>query len=483
MNVKAKLQLDETRLLFQQSTRCYTNLVNDGDELLENINPNNLKGAAEISLKNIETDKTTLHAKKNLPESEHPVLSLQIGEKLIDTFQLSSLFEFPSCGVYELRAHFEWNEGDVASEPVWVEVQPAKPQFFITETTHGSQIGDIFCVWINKNNERNSLYLSKIDSSDETHFISTNEIAEIPQEVKPALSVAANAIPTRQYCAWILGNKLNYVIYSRGQIQSNVFELDADDYEIIPPLLEDPWDEGVRQFAEVLLLKKGTDSWQMRTVLLGEPPAMSKDVRKVKSVSPQWFRTVYRSTGERFTFILVPLSRDGNPYVKLAMSVWKARTLPTYPVFVTNWQGTLVAADVLLAGDNRIVGAGLVKQHNEEKTEYVIQKWSLDKNDELKLSTLPLLLWNEKWTIEHAILRVNGEGTTFMLVKGGPESKWFWVDGAGEITSLGELSPQINLPANIIFVNFIYPALLYTDKNCGLKLHYLGPKRVYRPPT
>ena len=70
-----------------------------------------------------------------------------------------------------------------------------------------------------------------------------------------------------------------------------------------------------------------------------------------------------------------------------------------------------------------------------------------------------------------------------MLLKGGPEGKWFWVDGAGKITSLGELSSQIELPANIIFVSSIYPAILYTDKTCGLKLHYLGPERVFRPPT
>lgn len=483
MSITATIELDETVLRWTQTTRCRTELANDDSETLFQINPRNRKGAATISVKNFETGEMSFHAQLLTIDAEQPSVSLEPGAILADTINLSGLYQFPFCGVFELQAHYTCSDGSIESDPVRVEVLPANPKNFVTATRRGSEAGDVFCAWVNQNDDGFSVWLTLINTAWEARFISSKQIENTSDVIIPSISVPANTIPTRQYIAWISGNKLNYVIHENEQFQSNVFELDADDYEIIPPLLEDPYVEGVRQFAEVLLLKKGSDSWQMRTVLLDESPSISKDVSKIKSVAPQWLQTVYRSNGERYTFILLPQPRDGNPYIKLAMSLWKSRLAPANPVFLTNWQGNLVAADVLLAGDDRIVGAGLVKQETDEQTEYVIQKWSLDKNVELKLSTMPPLLWNEKWTIEHAILRVNGEGTTFLLLKGGPEGKWFWVDGAGEITSLGDLSSQINLPANIIFVSCIYPAILYTDKTCGLRLHYLGPKRVYRPPT
>ncbi len=483
MNVKAILKLDRDSVLFEETTRCFTEIVNNSEETLANINPKNFHGSATIMVTNTETGERTCHAKTLLPEPGAYIDSVLAGDSRTDEFQLSSFLQFSSCGIFELSSRYEWEEGEAESEPIRLAILPSNPQSLLTATTRGSQIGDIYCVWINKDRDGNSLYLSKIDSTFEPKFESSDRICSVVDLVNPFISFPANTIPTRQYIAWISGTKLNYVIHNDGQFQSKVFELDADDYEIIPPLLEDPFFEGVRQLAEVLLLKKRLDVWQMRIVLLGESPSFGKDIRQIKGVAPQWFQTVYRSSGDRYTFVLLPQSRDGNPYVKLAMASWKPRIVPAYPVFLTNWQGNLVAADVLLAGDDRIVGAGLVKQQNEEKTEYVIQKWSVDKNNELQLNTMPPLLWDEEWTIEHLILRVNGEGTPFILLKGGPEGKWFWVDGAGEIISLGELSSQITLPANIIFVSYIYPALLYTDKTCGLKLHYLGPKRVYRPPT
>jgi hypothetical protein len=483
MSITATIEPDETILRWTQTTRCRTELVNDDSETLFQINPRNWKGAATISVKNIETGELSFHAQLLTVDAEQPSVSLEPGTVLANRINLSSLYQFPSCGVFELQAHYSCSDGRIESDPVKIEVLATNPKSLVTATQRGSEAGDVFCAWVNQNDDGFSVWLTLINTTWEARFLSSARVENTSDIIIPAISIPANTIPTRQYIAWISGNKLHYVTHENEKFQSNDFELDGDDYEIIPPLLEDRFVEGVRQFAEVLLLKKGSDSCQMRTVLLGESPSMSNEIRKIKSVSPQWFQTVYRSNGERFTFILLPLSRDGNPYVKLAMSLWKARVSPAYPVFLTNWQGTLITADVLLAGDDRIVGAGLVKQENGKKTEYIIQKWSLDKNDELKTSAMPPLLWNEEWLIEHTILRVNGEGTTFMLLKGGPEGKWLLVNGAGDITSLGELSPQINLPANIIFVSQIYPAILYTDTTCGLKLHYLGPKRVYRPPT
>ncbi len=249
------------------------------------------------------------------------------------------------------------------------------------------------------------------------------------------------------------------------QAQSNVIELDADDYVIIPPILENSYSA-----AEVLLLKKNVGEWQMQVVSLSHSPIFSNELR-IGGASPEWFQTIHRSNGERYTFILMPQSREGNPYTKLAMSLWKAQVAPGKPVFLNNWQGSLVAADVLLSNDDRILGAALVKQQTAEQTAFVIQKWQLNKNDELILMTMPPLLWNEEWTIEHAVIRVNGEGVPFMLLKGGPESRWFWMDDAGDIISLGEFSSKINLPADIIFVSNTYPTILYTDETCGLKFY------------
>lgn len=483
MSITATIKLDETVLCWTQTVKCRTELANNDSETLFQINPRNRKGSATISVKKVETGELSFHAQMLTLDAEQPSVSLEPDAILENTINLSSLYQFPSCGVFELQAHYTCSDGSIESDPASIKVLATNPKSLFTATRRGSEAGDVFCAWVNQNDDGFSVWLTLINTAWEASFMSSRPIENTLDFILPVLSIPANTIPTNQYIAWISGKKLHYVIHNNGQFQSNVFELDARDYEIIPPLFEDPFIEGIRQSAEVLLLKKGSDSWQMRTLLLDESPSMSKDVRKIKGITPQWHQTVYRSNGGRYTFILLPQVRDGNPYIKLAMSLWKALIVPAKPIFLNNWDGNLVAADVLLAGDDRIVGAGLVKQKTGEQTEYVIQKWQLDKNDELTLSTMPPLLWNEKWTIEHTILRVNGEGTTFVLLKGGPEGKWYWVDGTGEITLLAELSLQINLPANIIFVSSIYPAILYTDKTCGLKLHYLGPKRIYRPPT
>lgn len=483
MSITATLELDETVLWWTQMPKCRAELANNDSETLFHINPRNRKGATTISVRNVETGELTFHSQLLTVDAEQPAVSLEQGATLANIINLSTLYQFPSCGIFELQAHYSCSEGSIESDPVRVKILPVNPKSLVKATRRGSEAGDVFCVWVNQDDDDLSLWLTLINTAWEARFTWSKRIESISDGSLPIISVPANTIPTRQYMAWISGNKLNFVIYENEQFQSGIFELDTDNYEIIPPLLEDPYAEGVRQFAEVLLIKKDPEGWQLRTVLLDESPTLSSDPGKFQNVVPQWMQTVYRSTGERFTFVLLPQLRDGNPYVKLAMFLWKARHAPAKPVFLKNWDGNLIAADVLLASDDRIVGAILVEQKNGNEIEFVVQKWQLDKNNELFLSSSPLLDWNEKWEIEHSILRVNGQGDTFLLLKGGPEGKWYWADRTGEVTFLAELSIHINLPADIIFVDQMYPAILYTDQTCGLKLHYLGPKRVYRPPT
>ena len=466
MSIKATIELEETRLLWSQTTKCQTKLINGGDKPLLQINPENRKSSATISLTNVKTGETVFHAESLVPNAKQSLGSLEPRETLEDKFDLATRFQFPACGIFDLRVRYEWLDGNIESNALRLEVLPANPQSLSIATKSKSKIGDVFSAWVNKDNNGFSIWLNLINIAAEPHFVWARKIETISKVITPFLSVPTNTNPQRQYLAWISGNKLNYVIFEEGHPQASFVELDADDYVIIPPLLEDFYIGAIKQPAEILLLKKNSDEWQIQVVMLGKSPTFSKEL-KVRGAAPEWFQTIYRSNGDRYTFILMPQSREGNPYTKLAMTLWKAQVPPSKPIFLHNLQGSLIAADVFLSTDDRIFGAALIKQQSE----FVIQKWQLDKNDELTLIELPPLLWNYEWTLKSAVLRVNGEGIPFMLLKGGPESKWFWMDDSGEIISLGEFSSKINLPADIIFVGNTFPTILYTDETCGLKFY------------
>lgn len=454
MPIVATLQIEETKLLWTQTTKCYTQLVNGDEKPLSQINPENRRSSATICITNVETGEKTFHTQPFDFNDENISTSLNTGESLEDVFDLSDIFQFPSCGIFDLQAHYKCTDKNVESNIVRVEVLPTKPTFLATRVESGK---DVFGVWLNDG----EVWLTLINTATEPRFVWSKPIAALSDEAKPFLSFPTKTFSARQYVAWIVGDKLHYVVSNDEESQSNIIELDADDYEIVPPILENQ-----SSAAEVLLLKKSSNEWQMRVVSLSRTPTFSNDLR-IGGAAPEWFQTIYRSNGDRYTFVLMPQSREGNSYTKLAMSLWKTQITPAKPVFLHNIQGILVAADVFLSTDERIFGAALVKQENK----LTVQKWQLDKNDELVLIEMPPLSWNYEWTIEHAVLRVNSEGIPFMLLKGGPDRNWFWVDDAGEIISLGELSSNINLPVDIIFAGNTFPRILYTDQNCGFQFY------------
>jgi hypothetical protein len=476
MSIKATIELGETRLVWLQTTECRTKLHNGEDNPLWHINLQNRRASATISVTDVKSGETTFHAQSLAPEANPSSVSLKPGRVLEEVFDLAARFQFPSCGVFELRARYEWAEGSIESDPVRVEVLPATPQSLFTASARGGETGEVFCVWVNREQGDFSFYLTQIDTETEARFGWSRQLEHSAGGVTPILSVPTNTIPTRQYVASISGNKLNLLKLENGQWQANCIELDADGYVIVPPILQDMYVDGNKREAEILLLKKGLTGWQMRVASLGESPSLGEESGPLGGALPNWFQTTYRDSGERYTFILLPqVSAEGNPYVKLAVSLWAPGVTPAKPVFLNNWPGNLLAADMSRSGDNKIVGAVLTKLPGEE-TGYQIQKWQFDTNYELALSPMPPLLWDKDWNIELSILRVNKQGEAFLLLKGGPEGKWFWVDQTGEIAFLSELSSQINLPADIIFVDQLFPALLFTDQSCGLKL--AGPRTL-----
>lgn len=481
MSIDATLKLNKIQIVFQQTTRCLAELINDSDEPLIGINSKNRKGAPTISLKNIKTGEMFYYADLLMPDAESLVYSIEPGGILSHDLQLSNFLQFPTAGFFELQAHYEWKDGKTQSAPVQVEVIRANPQSLITATSYGSQLGNIYAVWTNIENGKNALYFSKINSSFETKFEWSKKIAEIAESPNLAISIPPNAIPTRQVIAWISGSQLNYVIHTNGRFETKKITLDSDDYQIISPLLEDLFVEGNRQFTEVLLMKKNANGWQIQIVLLNDSPILSYLASQIEGIPPKWIQTAYRSTAERRNFFILAHSHEGANSLQLAMCKSIPLNLPESPIYLTTWNGTFMTADLLTTSDDRIVGAAFVSRKNESKTEYVIQKWQLTKNNELVLSTIHLIYWNENQTIEDAILNVNGEGATFALLKSA--NKWYWVNQNGEVSFLAELSEAILFPAKIIFIEQIYPAILYTDKDAGLKIHYLGPIRFFRPPT
>lgn len=477
MSVEAILELEQNHLLWPQSTTARIKLTNDGSETLSRINPANVKGAATVILINTENGETTRHATLRQPDLDQPPRSLEPGKTLEEIAFLSRLFQFPACGVFEVRAHYEWMYDETESEPDMVQVLPARPQAHSLATTRGTSSGNAYCAWVNDGEDGYSLWLSEISTAWEARFSSSKKVAELTAGCLPVLSVPANRVPTKQYIAWIVDDRLQWVVANEEASDIKTLTLGSTAYEIVAPVLEDPYGEGLSRDAEVLLFAKRENGWELRVALLGDNAQLANESQVVQGPHPPWLKTVYRSDSERITFFLVPRTADdGLHYVSLGTTSWSARQSPASLTFLHHWQGELIAADVALTGDDRVIGAVLIGRAGEEQ-EIVVNKWFIGREKDFSAAQQPPLSVSD-FKAELARIKVNARGDTFCLFRDA-DGTWRWIDENGLMVPL---SLRIDPPADIFFVNDVYPAILFTDQSCGLRLHYLGPELVYRPP-
>jgi hypothetical protein len=477
MNIEATIELSEHSLVWPQTATCRAVLFNGGDEVLGAVNRRNRNAAPSIVCRDTMTGEVTVHADTLPVDYECPPKDIAPGESLAADFPLSRVLRFPGCGVFEIAARYDTVLGPVDSEPVAVEVLPAAVRHIALASTRGSLSGDIYAAWVDDDPRGRSLWLTTIGTNGEGAFSGSRRICAVDGPVGARLSVPANTIPTHRFAAWIEGRRL-YFVRNPGEAPAAV-DLGAEGCQIVAPLFEDPWADGRPQFAEALLLEKGSDSWRVRIAVLSDRPFLSQP-REYKGVAPEWCGSVYRSGGERYTFFVTGPADGAEASIRLGIFSSKLRSIPGEPVFPAEWSGRMIAADVALTADDRVVGAVLAERELAGRREYTIHKWHLDRANELSQASVRLS-WNPEWPLDGAVVRVNDNSAAYALINGGPAAGWFVGDAHGAVTGLGALAERIGPPADIVFLGGVEPAILFSEPGTGLRLHYLGAPRVERP--
>ncbi len=477
MNIEATIELSEHSLVWPQTATCRAVLFNDGDEMLESVNRRNRNAQPSIVCRDTATGKVTVHADTLPVDYESPPTSLAPGKSLAVVFPLSRVLRFPCCGFFEVTARYDTALGPIDSVPVTVEVVPAVVGEVTFATTRGSLSGDIYAAWVDDDPRGRSLWLTTIGTNGEGEFYGSRRICAVDGAVRAKLSVPANTIPTHRFAAWIEGKRLRFV-RNPGE-EPAVVDLEADGCEIVAPLFEDPWADGKPQFAEALLIEKGSDAWRVRIAVLSGRPFVSKP-RDYKGAAPQWCASVYRSGGERYTFFVTEPTDGAGTSIRLGVFSSRLRSIPGEPVFPTEWRGRMIAADVALTADDRVVGAVLVEREVAGRREFAIHNWYLDRANEFDQVSVRLS-WNPEWPMSGAVVRVNDNSHAYALINGGPGAGWFLGDAHGAVTGLGAVAERIGRPADIIFIGGVEPAVIFSERGTGLRIHYLGAPRVERP--
>ena len=483
MSVETSIQVENELLVWPQSTIAHIKLINNGPERLTLINPGNVKGSASIILTDEKNGERTLHAKLRQPEIEQPEISLDPGSQMGEVTNLSRVLQFPSCGIFELRARHEWHDGEIESEPAFVQIVPARPRAVSLTTRRGSNAGNVFAAWVNKDDGGYSLWLSEIGTNWEAQFLSSVQIVKLSGLYPPVLSVPANTIATNMYVAWIEHDKLRYVVANTEPATIRDVALNAEGYEIVGPLFEDPYVEGTKQDADALLYLKQEDGWELRKVRLGADPYLEDEAFSIIGDCPLWLKNVYRASGERMTFVLLPRSSpDGSKYVSLGVTEWDVASRPLSIRFLQHWKGDLLCAELVMTADNKVKGAVLMCA-DDQVPEYTVNGWQLGNENDFSSSPAHSIVLPMEGNAGRSLINVNGRGDTFAMIWNEARGVWYWIDERGNISPINDLTIDAGAPVGGIFVNEVYPAILYRETDCGLKLQYLGPKLTYRPSS
>ncbi len=477
MTVKAILNLDQNRLLWGETTKGTTKIINDGDTTLEYLNFENDRALPTFVLTDLQKADVTDSFQQVLPGAANYEIMLKPGETWETNFELCYKIKFPRAGSFEIKTRFEWYGASTESEPFKIEILPASPRARSLETTGGGPVGDLFCAWVNAGeNGSGELRLLSIGAVSEARFQKSLRLCEIPVNAQPILSVPPNTSPTNQFVGWIDGQTLKYIVHRFGQISAYKIPLDDNNYKIIPPLLEDPFNKpSEKQNADALLMRETDGGWEMRVLTLGDASALSQPVKAQGPIPVQSY-TAYRSDTERRTiFWEQNMFSAEKAAVALSVSNWAAGKVPQAPKLKAAWEGKFVAADQSLTDDDAVIGAVLLHLETDNKNNYELRRWKIDSNDIFTESPAVRINWNPETVITEAVLRIRADEYVFALLRSAEDDLWRVLAEDGELKLLPENLQNITGKVNIFFVNQSVPAILYTDPECGLRIAFDGP--------
>ncbi|APR80246.1 Hypothetical protein A7982_05593 [Minicystis rosea] len=484
MTVKATLTLEETRLLWQQSTLVSAEVSNEGRTSLPSLNAQNRRAAPTVVIVDTATGRADHFAEPAFPDGGDPIVDLQPGKQRAERFSLLDRARFAAPGLYEISVAYAWDarsDGDEEEPPappravspsVEVWVLPAEPRALSLEPMTGALGVTSFAAWVNEESGAFGLWLSTIGAVPDPRIAQTTFLGAVPGPITPILSIPPATTPHHQHVAWIAGRELFHLGHARGQVTPvRALDLGTTGYRVIPPLLEDPFEGAAVQGAEALLVAPSAGGFEMRIAHLDAQSTLSEAV-VVRCPLPRWAATSYRVDGARRTFFLLP-TKDG---VILSVSAWSRGAGPQPPWPLVEWEGEVLAVDLAVIRGNTVVGAALMTIATDEGPRHVVRRFRLTSADVIQLGPDTVIPVQEDLRIEGAILRVNSDEESFVVMKtGGDSPRWLFLGADGKIRALDGPADEMALPADIVFARWTTPVLLYKRPGFGLDLTPLGP--------
>lgn len=473
----AQLNVERTKLIYQQSTVCTAELRNGGRTVLRNVNPRNHAAGPTLVLTNRDTGMVTRHHPRGKPGGVRPPADVPPGQRLEMEFMLTELVAVPEPGTYDLQAAYEWNDGagSAISPSIQLEITPSRPQYAHIVTPFGGAAPRYLAVWLNEpdpGEKKREVWLAHISTSKKPMVTRCTLLAEATQGAKPYLSVPPNAIPRAQWVGWVDAKNLTYLVHQRGSVSDlKSFKLPSPDCRIIPPLLQNPPARGKKiPGADVLLYERapdGTDGtfFVLRLAesgcsALGAPLVMS-------GPAPRWAETAYLSSDTRHTFFVVPVQGGSS----LRLHRWSStRTLAGEPKELASLNGDCIAGALWITAEDVVRGAVLTATGSRKNWTYTFHKWSMQPPDTfVPGEKIPLALPRDAG-IQQAVLSVDVLGKPYALVMSdAPGNPWFYCAADGTVRSVPQAFGAVQNPAQVVFRRMEDPTILYAAAPRGFQ--------------
>lgn len=475
MAITVKLELQNAKLLHQQTTDGLAELQNGSRTPLEQVNPQGVPGAPCFVLTDTATGKKTIQRIPKIEgESERPQ-NLAPGASLKYPFSLTNTVNLPGPGVYELQALYEWQGGEAASPPVKLEILPSTPLAADVASTTGGGGDDYLCAWVNKRAPADKggfeLWLSEINTFRKPRVVDCYRLAELKKPVEPVISVPPNMGGLSRWVAWLEEKNLVSVIqHNRKTAGPHSFALDQPDYKIIPPLLLVPAAGPAPATADALLYRKSPEAAEGQLVVVHlEAAGKNKADSPVRlpGAAPVWARTAYLSDRRRLTFFVLEKKSE----TTLQLCSWSTAAPPGNLDELAAWDGKILAADFCVTPEDHVRGVVLLQPTGSAAGDYWLVPWLYGQGRTFELGKGALVSVPNQAALESALLSVSAHGRPAALLQtAGKKKEWFFCGADGAVSPLAGSLAAPQTPVDLLFRRSVDPVLIMAEPERGFRL-------------
>lgn len=481
--VEVQLVLDAAQLHWPAPLRATVTLVNGSAEPLASINPECENGAPILLMWELESGRMQRYVEPTAPGTLAPEVDVPAGARRqwrVDLSKDVAKHVALLPGRYELVARLAWKGGEASSAAVTITVRGTRPRQLCRETLTGGFAGDTLCAYVDADGPAGLAWLARVDTSGWPRCVAATALGPAPADRPLTLSVPAHALATRQYLAWVDGAELAWIAHAHGRVHASRARTPWDRFELVAPLLEDPFTPERPQLVDALLLRVGAVGLELRRATLGARPDFGP-VLAVPGRAPQYARTAYGSGGQRITLLAQPASsQQGEPSaVELSCMCWAYQRDPVDILSVGTIAGVLVSADMAVLANDTIAGAAVFAVPSRRGgTRYACWRFALSFAGEI--AGQPSVWLSDGFERRRTRVRVDARGSAW-LVSVDAAGHVLLEDDAGGVRPIDIPPLRDDSPIDLIFAEQTIPVLVWSKPGVGLQFHPLGPVARQRP--